>query len=115
CSDDLWIDQLRTYKCEVSGSVRGSIGHLRAVVSENIPKLRCGCSVPSFLQSQTWGLFGILASILLCLTLTFLLLHLTVCLHSQPYSSSQMGRLCNSVHPLLCAFFSSFSSVPLYS
>lgn len=42
CSDDLWIEEQKKYKHKLARAIRGSMGQLNTLLSENRDKVRCG-------------------------------------------------------------------------
>lgn len=44
CSDDLWIEDQKKYKCKLARAIRGSLGQLNILTSEDLEKVRCGQS-----------------------------------------------------------------------
>lgn len=44
CSDDLLIEEQKKYKRKVARAMRGSVGHLNKLLSEEMDKVRCGHS-----------------------------------------------------------------------
>ncbi len=47
CSDDLWIEEQKKYKCKLARAIRGSLGQLSTLLSEDMDKVRCGHSAVS--------------------------------------------------------------------
>lgn len=50
CSDDLWIEEQKKYKCKLTRAIRGSLGQLNTLLSEDMDKVRCGHSAVSCKQ-----------------------------------------------------------------
>lgn len=41
CLDDLWVEEQKKYKCKLARAIRGSLGQLNALISEDLDKVRC--------------------------------------------------------------------------
>lgn len=44
CSDDLWLEEQKKYKRKLARAIRGSLGQLNTLLSEDMDKVRCGHS-----------------------------------------------------------------------
>lgn len=51
-SDDLWIEEQKKYKCKLARAIRGSLGQLNTLISEDVDKVRCNHSPVSCQRSN---------------------------------------------------------------
>lgn len=71
CSDDFWIEEQKKCKRKLARPIRGSLGQLNTLLSEDMDKIRCHCAVSCKHKVQTLEVFAIII-LLLCLTSEFL-------------------------------------------